>query len=191
MDIKNVPTVTIPEPKLAQFLFGDSRFAWAWALLRIYVGWAWVSAGWHKVGGEGWGPDSLLKYWTKAVAIPAPPAKAAIAYDWYRWFLSMLIDANAHTWMASVVAWGELLVGVALIVGAFVGIAAFFGAFMNMNFMLAGSASTNPVLLLLAILLVLAWKTAGWWGLDRFLLPKLGVPWSPGPVFKKEGMPSQ
>src|SRR5205814_708634 len=64
-----------------------------------------------------------------------------------------------------------------LIVGAFTGIAAVSGAFLNMNFLLAGSASTNPVLLLLGVVLVLAWKTAGYIGLDRFLLPILGTPW--------------
>ena len=48
---------------------------------------------------------------------------------------------------------------------------------MNMNFMLAGSASANPVLLILAIVLILAWKTAGYIGLDRYLLPILGTPW--------------
>ena len=61
--------------------------------------------------------------------------------------------------------------------GAAIRLAAVAGAFMNLNFMLAGSASTNPVLLLLGILLVLAWKTAGYIGLDRFLLPLLGTPW--------------
>jgi thiosulfate dehydrogenase (quinone) large subunit len=70
-------------------------------------------------------------------------------------------------------------VGIALIIGAFVGLAAVAGAFMNLNFMLAGSASTNPVLLLLGFLLVLAWKTAGYIGLDRWLLPILGTPWRP------------
>ena len=58
------------------------------------------------------------------------------------------------------------------------GIAAFFGAFMNFNFMLAGSASTNPVLFLGGIILILAWKNAGYWGLDRWLLQRLGTPWS-------------
>jgi len=32
-------------------------------------------------------------------------------------------------------------------------------------------------MLLLGFLLVLAWKTAGYIGLDRFLLPLLGTPW--------------
>jgi len=79
--------------------------------------------------------------------------------------------------MGKLVAFGETAVGVGLILGAFVGIAAVAGAFMNMNFMLAGSASSNPVLLILAIVLILAWKTAGYIGLDRFLLPLLGTPW--------------
>jgi thiosulfate dehydrogenase [quinone] large subunit len=56
---------------------------------------------------------------------------------------------------------------------------------MNFNFMLAGTASTNPVLFLAAILLIMAWKVAGWWGLDRFLLPLLGTPWRPGRWFEK------
>ena len=48
---------------------------------------------------------------------------------------------------------------------------------MNMSFLLAGSASTNPVMFTLAIGLMLAWKVAGYYGLDRYLLPLLGTPW--------------
>jgi thiosulfate dehydrogenase [quinone] large subunit len=79
--------------------------------------------------------------------------------------------------MGGLVAYGELLVGVGLILGGLVGIAAFFGALMNMNFMLAGAASTNPVLFFLAVGLILAWKVAGYYGADRVLLPMLGTPW--------------
>ena len=50
---------------------------------------------------------------------------------------------------------------------------------MNMSFLLAGSASTNPVLFTLAIGLILAWKVAGYYGVDRWLLPMLGTPWHP------------
>ena len=49
------------------------------------------------------------------------------------------------------ITFGELLVGVALIIGALTGVAAFFGSFMNMSFMLSGSASSHPVLFFLAI----------------------------------------
>lgn len=78
-----------------------------------------------------------------------------------------------------------MLIGLGLIVGAFVGITAFFGALMNWNFIIAGAASTNGLLFTLAILLMLAWKVAGYIGLDYYLLPVLGTPWkrhSPAPT---------
>jgi thiosulfate dehydrogenase [quinone] large subunit len=53
-----------------------------------------------------------------------------------------------------------------------------------MNYMLAVSISINPILLFLSIFLILAWKTAGWWGLDRWVLIDLGTPWSPGLAFQ-------
>jgi thiosulfate dehydrogenase [quinone] large subunit len=84
--------------------------------------------------------------------------------------------------MAPLVMWGEILVGIALILGALTGIAAFFGAFMNWNYIMAGTASTNAWLGLLAIFLVMAWKVAGWYGLDRWLLPLLGTPWYHGEI---------
>ena len=29
---------------------------------------------------------------------------------------------------------------------------------------------------------MLAWKVAGYYGLDRYVLPLLGTPWHPGPI---------
>jgi thiosulfate dehydrogenase (quinone) large subunit len=120
--------------------------------------------------------EALQGYWARAVAIPET-GRPAITFDWYRSFLQGMLDSGAYTWFAKVIALGELFIGIALIVGAFVGIAAFFGAFMNWNFVMAGSASTNGLLLVLAIFLVLAWKVAGYYGADYFLLRKLGTPW--------------
>ncbi len=75
------------------------------------------------------------------------------------------------------IAVSETLIGIALILGLFTGIAAFFGSFLNVNFMLAGNAATNPILFILAIVLMLGWKTAGWIGLDHWVLPIVGTPW--------------
>ena len=173
----------IADPPLAKFLFSDTRMAIIWLIVRVYVGFSWLDAGWHKVMDVG--PKTnyiidgagILAFWQRIAAIPAAPAKPAITYDLYRGFIQFLIDNHTEVVMGKVVAFGETAVGIGLILGAFVGIAAVGGAFMNLNFMLAGSASTNPVLLLLGFLLVLAWKTAGYIGLDRVLLPLLGTPW--------------
>lgn len=89
---------------------------------------------------------------------------------WYAVFLKSVVLPNAQLW-SYLVTFGEVLVGIALILGLFTGIAAFFGSIMNLNYLLAGTVSTNPVLFVIATLLVLAWKIAGWWGLDRWVLP--------------------
>jgi thiosulfate dehydrogenase [quinone] large subunit len=81
---------------------------------------------------------------------------------------------------------GEIAVGLGLIFGCLTGIAAFFGGLMNVNYLFAGTVSSNPLLFVLATWLVLAWRVAGWWGLDRWLLPLLGTPWSPGTVARSQ-----
>ena len=169
----------VEDPPIAKALFSSTAAAWFWLLVRVYVGYQWLDAGLHKFADPKWMGDgtALLGYWKAAVAIPAAPAKAAITYDWFRAFLQVLIDNATSVWFAKVIVFGELAIGVGLIAGAFVGVAAFFGALMNMNFMLAGSASTNPVLFFLAVGLMLAWKVAGYYGLDRVLLPMVGTPW--------------
>ena len=174
----------VADPPIARFLFSDTRMAIVWLAVRLYVGYAWLDAGLHKIQDPGWMDTGLaLKgFWVNVTKIPPAPARPPIVFDWYRGFLQYLLDNGTYTWFGKVIAVGEAAIGVALILGAFAGIAAAAGAFMNMNFLLAGSASTNPVLLLLAILLILAWKTAGHLGLDRILLPMVGTPWRAKPM---------
>jgi thiosulfate dehydrogenase [quinone] large subunit len=168
----------IQDPGFARFLVSDRRAAWLWLPLRLWLGYQWIEASTHKIGNAAWvgGGEALKGYWTNAVAIPET-GRPAIAFDWYRTFLQTLLDAQAYTWFAKLIAYGELLVGIALVLGAFTGIAAFAGAAMNWNFMMAGSASTNPVLFVIAVGLVLAWKVAGYIGADLVLLPLIGTPW--------------
>jgi len=171
--------VTLPDPPLAHTLFSTTKFAWLFLIIRVFLGYEWIQAGLHKIEDPKWVStgEALNRYWTNAVKIPET-GRPPITYDWYRSFLQFMIDNEAYTWFAKLVAYGEFLIGVALIVGAFVGIAAFFGAFMNWNFIMAGAASTNGMLFAIAVGLMLAWKVAGWYGLDRYLLPLLGTPWT-------------
>ena len=174
-------------PPFARALFDSTRFAWLWLILRLYLGYSWITSGLGKLSNPAWTQtgEALRGFWERAVLIPEAPARPAIAFEWYRLFIQSLLEGGHYVWFAKLVIAGELLVGAALILGLFTGIAAFIGGFMNWNFMMAGTASTNPVLFFLAILLILAWKVAGWYGLDRWVLPLVGTPWQPGKAFRR------
>src|SRR5258708_34967431 len=113
-----------------------------WLVVRLLLGYEWLNAGIAKLGEPGWmvTGDSLKGFWVNAVKVPPEVPRAAISVDLYRSFLQGLIDAQAYTWFAKVVAISETTIGVLLIVGAFVGVAAFAGAVMNWNFIMAGRA---------------------------------------------------
>jgi thiosulfate dehydrogenase [quinone] large subunit len=178
--------VEIEGPGFARFLFNNSAAGLFWLPIRIFVGVAWLDSGLGKFNNPAWtqGGEALRAYWERAVAIPPPDqGRPAITFEWWRDFLNMLLSANAEPWFSWLIILGEIAVGLALILGALTGVAAFFGAVMNMSFLLAGSASTNPIMFTLAVGLILAWKVAGYYGLDRWLLPKLGTPWRPGELF--------
>ena len=179
--------VEVEGPAFARYLFSNSRAGLFWLPIRLFLGFSWLISGWGKATGEGWldGGSSLAAYWERAVSIPEAPARPPISYDWYRDFLTFLLDGNHEGWFSYLVVFGEIAVGIGLIVGALTGIAAFFGALLNMSFLLSGSASTNPVLFTAAIGLMLAWRVAGYYGLDRWLLPWLGTPWRKRPQLEE------
>lgn len=170
-------TVKFSDPPIATFLFADTRFAWFWLIVRLYLAYIWLSGAWSKLNNPAWMDTgtALKGFWDKALA-------SGIYFDWYQNFIQYLYNQQAWTWFSKVVVAGELFVGLSMLLGAFVGVGAFVGAFMNWNFLLAGTVSSNPLLLVLELGLVLAWKVAGWYGLDRYLLPLLGTPWAPGKI---------
>jgi thiosulfate dehydrogenase [quinone] large subunit len=186
-------SVEIDGPPFTRFLFSNSRAGLFWLPIRLFVGFAWVEAGYHKLTGGGWvtdGGSALAGYWSSAVKIPEEGAgRPPITYEWYRDFINFLLTGHHETWFAWLITFGELAVGIGLLLGALTGLAAFFGALMNMSFLLAGSGSSNPVMFSLAIGLILAWKVAGYYGLDRYLLPMLGTPWRPGALLGRNTHP--
>ena len=170
---------TLETPALINTVFSDKRFSILWLAVRLWLGWKWIASGWPKLQNPAWMQtgEALKGFWTNAVQIPAE-GRPPIAFAWYREFLQTMLDAQAYTWFAKVIAVSEVLIGIALIVGIFVGLTAFFGGFMNWNFIMAGSASVNGVFFGLSVLLVLAWKIAGYIGADYFILPRVADLWT-------------
>lgn len=169
--------IIVEENPFSRFLFMNTKSGWIWLILRLYLGYAWLMAGIGKVTSDAWTGEqaglAVTQYLEGAVA----KASEGDVSTWYAWFLENVAIPNA-TLFSYLVAWGEVLVGIGLIVGFLTGICAFFGALMNISFLLAGTVSSNPMMFIIAVLLIMAWKVAGWYGLDRWALPRLGTPWT-------------
>lgn len=179
------------DPKGWKLLLGNAYFGVVWLALRFYIGFEWLAAGEHKIRSDAWmdGGTALKGFWTGATTIPeGATASRAGTYDWYHNLLKYMLDNEWYTWFAKLIAVGEFLIGLGLILGALVGIAAFFGTLLNFSFMLAGTVSSNPVMFGITVFLVLGWKVAGYFGLDRYLLPTLGAPWKVGTLIQGEGV---
>ena len=158
---------------LSRFLFAHPGMAPVWLLLRLYVGWQWLSSGLEKVGNPAWVGADAGKAVTGFLqgALKKTGGEMPDVTGWYARFIENVALPNAGLF-SYVVTFGELAVGAALILGLLTGIAAFFGMLMNFAYLFAGTLSSNPLLLLLGLLLVLAWRVSGWWGLDRLVLPR-------------------
>jgi thiosulfate dehydrogenase [quinone] large subunit len=177
----------LEEPAVARLLFADVRFAWIWLILRVYVGYEWLMAGIDKIGNPAWTGSNAGAAITGFAngALNKTGGAHPDVQTWYASFLRDVVLPYPKAW-SYLITIGETAVGIALILGLFTGIAAFFGSLMNSNYLLAGAVSSNPILFIIATWLVLAWRVAGWWGLDRWVLPALGTPWRPGLIFRRD-----
>lgn len=144
-----------------------------WTILRVYLGYSWFTSGMHKVFGEGaavWigskagvAVTGFLKGALAKTAGPHPDVQ-----PWYAWFINHVALPNAKLF-SYMVAFGELLVGIALILGLFTTIALIAGLLMNFNYLFAGTVSANPVYVVQELILLWAGAAAFYWGLDRFI----------------------
>lgn len=141
-------------------------------LLRIWLGYEWLMAGYEKITGVGWiGSKSgvaITGFLNGAVAKAGGEHPAV--QSWYADFIKNVALPNAKIF-SYVVAFGEILVGISLILGALTIVGLIAGAFMNLNYLLAGTTSTNPNMYTIAVILLFAGAYAYKIGLDYLLIP--------------------
>ncbi|HUY62370.1 MAG TPA: DoxX family membrane protein [Candidatus Paceibacterota bacterium] len=164
----------VEESPFSHFFVASTKSAPFWFLVRLYVGWEWLSAGWEKFQNPAWFGSSAGAALNGFVqgALGKTGGAHPDVQSWYAAFLQSTVLPHLVVW-SNAVAIGEFLVGLGLIFGVLTGIAAFFGLFMNLNYLLAGTVSLNPILFTLSVGLVLAWRVAGYYGGDRYVLPLL------------------
>lgn len=147
----------------------ENKYAAAILLvLRVYLGWQWMTAGWHKLGG--FDASGFLK---GAISNPViDRGTNELVYPTFTAFLENFALPNAKI-INVLIPYGEFLVGLGLIVGALTTTAAFFGLLMNFMFMFAGTVSTNPWFILIGMIVLVGGTNAGKFGVDYYLAPYL------------------
>ncbi|GAB2533999.1 DoxX family protein [Gracilibacillus alcaliphilus] len=149
-----------------QFLRENKYAAIILTFIRVYLGYQWLTGGWHKITG-GFDASGYLQGAVANAGGENPTVQA-----WWGVFLEKvaLPGADVFTFL---VMWGELLVGIALILGLFTNFAALMGIVMNFAFLFSGTVSTNAQMVLLTVFLLVAGYNAARIGLDRYALPFL------------------
>jgi thiosulfate dehydrogenase [quinone] large subunit len=143
------------------------------SLIRIYVGWKWLDAGWHKLTG-GFDAGGFLK---GAVGKPVTDhATQEVLFPNFTYFLNHFALPNVKL-INILIPCGEFLIGVGLILGGLTLTAAFFGMMLNFMFLMTGTVSTNPWMLMLVVIVFVAGANAGRFGIDTYLLPLLRKGW--------------
>lgn len=135
-------------------------------VLRLYLGYSWFTAGFHKITG-GFDASGFLK---GAIANPVKGPDGAVVFGWYVDFLKHIALPNVDVFNV-LVPWGETLIGLGLILGCLTTAAMFFGLVMNFSFFLAGTVSHNPRDIFLGFIILTAGYNAGRIGLDRWVVP--------------------
>lgn len=138
-------------------------------VVRLVLGWTWMTIGFGKLTADKWFDAS--GYLTNAVNNPVSDASGAI-YPTYTAFIENLVLPNVKL-VNIMIPIGEFLVGLGLILGALTTAAAFFGVMMNFMFLFAGTVSTNPWMVLLGMIVLVAGPNGGRFGADYFLLPMI------------------
>jgi thiosulfate dehydrogenase (quinone) large subunit len=149
-----------------KFLRENKAAAAILTVIRLYLGYEFLMAGFHKLSG-GFDATGFLK---GAVANPVKGPDGSIVYNTYVGFLQHFALPNAHIFN-TIVPLGEFLVGLGLILGCLTTAAVFFGLVMNFSYVMAGTVSTNPLDILLGVIIIAAGYNAGRIGLDRWVVP--------------------
>src|SRR6478735_7766120 len=106
------------EPRWARFLFASQAAAWLWLVVRLYLAYIFIPAGWHKITSGDW----LFGDGSPIMGMVGGAATAEGTPGWYVWFLQNVVEPNASLF-ATLVALGEFAVGLGLLVGLLTGVA--------------------------------------------------------------------
>lgn len=150
---------------IMNFIRNNKVVAGILTLIRIYIGYTWLTSGLGKIMSGGFDASGFMQG-----AIASSKGADAAVQGWWGVFLEKVALPNAGLF-SFMVQWGEVLVGIALILGIVTNFAALMGITMNFAFLFSGTVSVNGQMAVLTIFLIVAGYNAGRYGLDHWITP--------------------
>lgn len=152
---------------MVNFLRNNKYAAILLTVLRVYIGYDWMTHGYEKLKAGGFDATGFIQG-----AIANTGGEHPSVQGWWGTFLENVALPNVGAFNF-LVPLGEFLVGFALILGIFTSFSVLMGLTMNFAFLFSGTVSTNAQLVLLQMFILVAGYNAAQYGLDRYILPFL------------------
>ena len=146
-------------------LFSDSAYLLP---LRLFIGIGWVRAGLEKFMDAGWPKGEAL-----VVFLNQHVSSGQVRFPFYQGMVQHVFTPNALA-LSWLIMLGQILVGLAILFGAFTNLALLCGLFMNLNFILIGEVTPSAFYIVIQIVLLIT--NVGYiLGLDALLAKKAPV----------------
>src|SRR6204780_5204386 len=133
----------------------------AWLAGRVWGGIMWMQAGIAKV----WGAENPAFLHNNGAGVAGFAGHGAAAYSWWATVMHSFVVPNA-SWIAVLVAFGELAIGLGLAFGCLTRTAAIASLALLFTYIMSGTASVCGFYALCAIIVLATWRTSTWIGVD-------------------------
>jgi uncharacterized membrane protein YphA (DoxX/SURF4 family) len=161
-----MPTSRAPRIALLTWPFRSLLTSPVWLVLRLYLASVWLEFGISKVRG-GWLDGGGLHGLLSAVAAGQTPAP----FPFYAGLAELLVQTGMDRVLSVALPFAEVAVGLAFLTGVLIVPAAVGAIVLNLNLVLSGVASLHfdGRIIALQVLLLLAWRVAGYLGLGTLI----------------------
>ena len=151
-------------PGVLSWLRDSKLAAVAWLAVRVWVGIMWIQAGVSKV----WGAENPSFMHNNGAGVAGFAGHGVAAYSWWGSFMHSFVVPNA-SWIAVMVAFGELAIGLGLAFGFLTRIAAIASLALLFTYVMSGTASVCAFYALCALIVLATWRTSTWIGIDGLI----------------------
>lgn len=135
-----------------------------WLAARVWLGVMWFQAGWAKV----FGAENAAFLHHGGAGVAGFASHGVAAYSWWGTFMHGFVVPNAG-WIAVLVAFGELAIGIALVAGFFTRTASLASLLLLFTYVMSGTASVCAFYALCALVVLATWRTSSWIGVDGLI----------------------